>query len=51
MLVQNKPTNYFLVNLCTLLKGTVSQNVYLRLCLYFMTKNGKHFAIFGNLIF
>ena len=51
MLVPNFPTKYFLVNLGTLLKGTVSQIVYLRLFFYFMAKNGKHFAIFENLMF
>ena len=40
-----------MVNLGTLLKGTVSQIIYLRHTFYFMTKNGKHFAIFENLIF
>ena len=51
MLVLNKPTKVFMVNLGTLLKRTVSQIVYLGLSFYFMTKNGKHFAIFENLIF
>ena len=35
-----------MVNLGTLLEGTVSQIFHLRLSLYFMVKNGKHFAIF-----
>ena len=40
-----------MVNLGTLLKGTVSQIFHLRLSLFFMVKNGKHFAVFENLIF
>ena len=35
----------------TLLEGTVSQIIYIRLSFYFTVKNGKHFAIFENLIF
>ena len=50
LLIPNKPTKDFLVNLGTLLKGTVSQIFYLRLIFYFLAKNGKHFAIFENLI-
>ena len=34
-----------MVNLGTLLEGTVSQIFYLRLSFYFMVKNGKHLAI------
>ena len=48
MLVPNKPFKDFLVNLGTLLKGTVSQIFYLRLSFYFIAKNGKHFKIFEN---
>ena len=40
-----------MVNLGTLLKGTMSQIFYLRLSFYFMAKNGTHFALFENLIF
>ena len=51
LLVPDTPTKVFMVNLGTLLKGTVSQIIYLRHSFYFMTKNGKHLAIFENLIF
>ena len=47
----HKPTTFVMVNLGTVLKGTVSQIVYLGLSFYFMAKNGKHFAIFENCIF
>ena len=40
-----------MVNLATLLEGTMSQILYFRLSFYVMVKNGKHFAIFENLIF
>ena len=39
----NNQTNYFLVNLGTLLKGTMSQIVYLTLCFYFMAKKQETF--------
>ena len=51
MLIPNKPTKLLMVHLGTVLKGTVSQILYLRLSFYFMVKNGKHLAIFENLIF
>ena len=47
----NKPTIFVMVNLGTVLKGTVSQTFYLGLSFYFMAKNGKHFAIFEKLYF
>ena len=38
-------------NLGNLLEGTVSQIFYLGLSFYFITKNGKLFVFFENLIF
>ena len=38
-------------NLGNLLEGTVSQIFYLGPSFYFMTKNGKLFVFFENLIF
>ena len=43
-LISNKLTKLYVANLGTLLEGTLSQIVYLRLSLDFMTKNGKPFA-------
>ena len=40
-----------LPSLNTPLEGTVSQIFYLGLRFYFMSKNGKHFVKFVNIIF
>ena len=50
-IIPNKVTKLFVANLGTLVEEAVSQIFYLGLSLDFMTKNGKLFAFFQNLIF
>ena len=47
----NKQIKCCTFNLGNLLEGTVSQIFYLGLSFHFMTKNGKLFVFFENLIF
>ena len=47
----NEKTQRCIFNLGNLLEGTVSQIFYLGLSFNFMTKNGKLFVFFENLIF
>ena len=47
----NRKIKHCTFNLGNLLEGTVSQIFYLGLSFYFMTKNGKLFVFFENLIF
>ena len=47
----NRKIKHYTFNLGNLLEGTVSQILYLGLSFHFMTKNGKLFVFFVNLIF